>query len=218
MAYRLRPGLTFCSIGSSSVFLDLPHNRYFQLKPMLEGPFRRFVARAPVSPEELNALCEARVVEEAETATILQPATLNAARWSSQAIKHGECSGFDVACALFAQHRARKRLAQSSLKLELDRLERAVSDLPVSAPTALSPGGSIIRAFERSKLIKSPADLCLPRSIAIIDCLARVRLRARLVIGVKLAPFAAHAWAQAEDDVLNDSVEEVAKYTPILAL
>ena len=39
---------------------------------------------------------------------------------------------------------------------------------------------------------------------------------AQLVIGVRTSPFGAHSWAQHEDEVLNDSVEEVLRFTPIL--
>lgn len=33
---------------------------------------------------------------------------------------------------------------------------------------------------------------------------------------VRTNPFGAHSWAQHEDEVLNDSVEEVLRFTPIL--
>lgn len=39
-----------------------------------------------------------------------------------------------------------------------------------------------------------------------------------LVIGVRAEPFAAHSWVQVDQVVLNDTAEEVRRFTPILAL
>jgi len=87
------------------------------------------------------------------------------------------------------------------------------------AASALDRAGArTIRAFEHARLIRSAADRCLPRSIALALGLAARGCRAHVVIGVKLAPFAAHCWAQAGDEVLNDSAEEVQRYTPILVV
>jgi hypothetical protein len=65
-------------------------------------------------------------------------------------------------------------------------------------------------------VLRTAADRCLPRSIALALRLARDGLAAQLVIGVRTNPFGAHSWAQHEDEVLNDSVEEVLRFTPIL--
>jgi hypothetical protein len=39
-----------------------------------------------------------------------------------------------------------------------------------------------------------------------------------LVLGVRMMPFAAHAWVQDGDTVLNDTVDYVSAYTPILVV
>jgi hypothetical protein len=76
----------------------------------------------------------------------------------------------------------------------------------------------IVRAFEHARILRTAANRCLPRSIALSIRLASCGTRANVVIAVKLAPFAAHCWSQAGDVVLNDSVEEVQRYTPLLVL
>ena len=75
-----------------------------------------------------------------------------------------------------------------------------------------------IRAFEYARLLRTAADRCLPRSIALALCLASDGMRANVVVGVRLAPFGAHCWVQQGGDVLNDSVEEVLCYRPILVI
>jgi hypothetical protein len=77
---------------------------------------------------------------------------------------------------------------------------------------------AVVKAFESGALIRSAVDRCLPRSIALARVLARYGCRCEVVLGVKLRPFAAHCWVQTEQLVLNESVEEAARYTPILIL
>lgn len=218
MPYRLRQDITFCSIGKHYVFLDLARNRYFQLREDLTAGFRDYIAGGAGPDDTLAALSAAGVIEEAEAFVPWRPDLPHLPRSASLAIRHGTCSLLDVGLALFVQHRVRRRLTANTLSAEFKDLRRRLQDLPSWQPDVTDACGSIVRAFERSKLIQSPADLCLPRSIALVRRLAGLRLRARLVVGVKLAPFAAHAWAQVGDEVLNDSFEEVAKYTPIFAL
>jgi hypothetical protein len=59
-------------------------------------------------------------------------------------------------------------------------------------------------------------DRCLFDSLALMNLLHLDGLDARWVIGVKDRPFAAHAWVQQDDLVLNDLHEHVRRFTPIL--
>lgn len=59
---------------------------------------------------------------------------------------------------------------------------------------------------------------CLRRSALLAAFLRRRGLRARWVIGVRTWPFRAHCWLQIDDILLNDDVERLAAYTPILAI
>jgi hypothetical protein len=43
-------------------------------------------------------------------------------------------------------------------------------------------------------------------------------MRANVVLGVKQGPFGAHCWVQHGSEILNDSVEEVLRYRPILVI
>ena len=59
---------------------------------------------------------------------------------------------------------------------------------------------------------------CLADSLSLIAGLARRRLAADLVFGVKLHPFSAHCWVQAGDLVLNDPIDHAILHTPILVV
>lgn len=79
-------------------------------------------------------------------------------------------------------------------------------------------GAAMVRAFEQAKLLRTAADRCLPRSIALAGCLAAVDDPCHVILGVTSPPFGAHCWVQKGDVVLNDSHEEVQRYTPILVV
>jgi hypothetical protein len=59
---------------------------------------------------------------------------------------------------------------------------------------------------------------CLQRSFQLRSLLARHGWPVDWVFGVRTWPFAAHCWIQMEDRVLNDSLDRVRRYTPILTV
>jgi len=64
----------------------------------------------------------------------------------------------------------------------------------------------------------SSHDRCLHDSLTLIHLLSTEGLFAHWVIGVRVDPFGAHAWAQAGDVVLNDYPERVRRFKPILVI
>jgi hypothetical protein len=60
--------------------------------------------------------------------------------------------------------------------------------------------------------------LCLFDSLALLHFLARYRVFPQWVYGVRLEPFAAHCWVQAGDAVVNDIIDNVRDYTPIMSI
>jgi Transglutaminase-like superfamily len=59
---------------------------------------------------------------------------------------------------------------------------------------------------------------CLFDSLALIRFLSRFNLYADWVFGVQDDPFSAHCWVQAGAQVLNDDLEHVRSYTPIMTI
>lgn len=74
-----------------------------------------------------------------------------------------------------------------------------------------------IAAFNRLRPFYDRSYLCLFDSLALLLFLAKFRLFPRWIFGVQSEPFAAHCWVQEGDVVLNDTVERVQPYTPILS-
>lgn len=59
---------------------------------------------------------------------------------------------------------------------------------------------------------------CLFDSFALSEFLFARRIFSRWVFGVQVMPFGAHCWLQIGELVLNESIEEAGRYTPILAI
>lgn len=116
------------------------------------------------------------------------------------------------------QHRIERRLATRSFAQVLSEARDTIGCRTAKDIVQSKQAQRDIRAFQHARLLRTAADRCLPRSIALALCLARHGCRVHVVLGVKLAPFAAHCWAQNRGEVLNDELEEVRRYTPILVL
>jgi hypothetical protein len=59
---------------------------------------------------------------------------------------------------------------------------------------------------------------CLVRSALLMRFLRAAGLDADWVFGVRLHPFAAHCWVQVNDICLNDDVERLSAYAPIMVV
>lgn len=194
--------LHYCLVEGVPVFLDVTRDRYFRLGPAAEGAF--LSRTGDVWPQEAKA---ARLPEAIE-------------RPRHSALEHGPQASrgrsavLSVALSLI---RAWQILNWGSFAraigyvgaLEPDR--RAgdkVDDLMIESAVA----------FDRARRLLPANRVCLLDSIALAAFLHRRRRHPRLVIGVTLAPFAAHCWLQAGDWVLNESVDHAASFTPILVV
>ncbi|MBB3860875.1 pimeloyl-ACP methyl ester carboxylesterase [Novosphingobium hassiacum] len=218
MAAPLREGLNFCLIAGEAVFLDISTDRYFRLTPQQNADFLALLAQGTVSSADLSANWLSQL---AGTTTI--DGQLEPCQWAmpSRAFADDPGAGFPIAetsLALVAQRRFERALKTGPLALQLRLLANKLSSLPACIPAPDNRAGRVVRGFAFACYLRSAADRCLSRSLALADQLARRGCRTHVVFGVKLAPFAAHCWVQADDLVLNETVEEVARYTPILVV
>jgi hypothetical protein len=217
VTWHLRESLSYCLIDGTAIFLDLAADRYFRLDETTNDAFLSFIAGEDAT-RLIPALEAADVIESGgPTRPVASLIPIQPLRRSAAVTTGGFRLG-DVAHALLVQKHAERRLASRSLREVVTHLRRVKSKCGAHDIAPGSPAARTLRAFEYAKVLRSAADRCLPRSIALGLCLARIGVRCDVIIGVKLGPFAAHCWVQAEDEVLNDSVEEVARFTPILVV
>ena len=197
--------LAWTVIDGTAVFLDLAQDRYFRL------------------PDERN--CEfVSSVAASQSDYPSQPMSLpRPEAWispvaTSQAMELGPFRLAEVARAVWMQKRTERRLASRPFSSVLFEIRQVLEARECAGIRKESGATRTVQAFEHSRLLRSAADRCLPRSIALSISLAARGCRTHVVLGVKLAPFAAHCWVQSASEVLNDSLEEVQRYTPILVV
>lgn len=207
--------MSFCQIGDDIVFLDLKSDRYFRLTSQLAPVFGALVDAGSDGPQNCQALAAAGVVQWVDGPSNIEPARRCEPRRKAPAMASGRASAFEIARALTLEASIRRQLRSGQLFAVVGRL--AACKRQISAPCQFGDRrpSQTIRSFEIAKYFRSPANLCLTRSIAMVHRLSQRDCRAELVIGVRSAPFSAHSWVQVGDVVCNDSPEEVARFTPI---
>lgn len=212
MELHLRPGLSWCLYNGRALFLDLPHDRYFCLPEERNTLFQEW-ARGDRhgSPEVAAQLAD--VVQPGpgpRAQTFLQPATRDLTESEIRAQLRDTCG------AAIAQLRARRALKRTPIAALITRLALK----PPDAEALPGCGGleRIAAAFRATSGWIEAADQCLPRALAARRMCNRRGLGAALVLGVRVAPFAAHAWVQAGGAVVVGDLEQVRLYTPILVV
>lgn len=125
----------------------------------------------------------------------------------------------ELAAAMFAARRASRdfrRLGFGQI------LARAGQGRPIDAadPAASGDAGVLEAAavFAALRPWLPVGGACLQRSYLLLSHLRRLGLDAAWVIGVRTWPFMAHCWLQSGQVALDDDVERLVAYTPILAV
>ena len=191
--------------GDNFVFLDLQRDRYFRLSPEAEKAWQ----------QERTA---SGALDWHQPPDFPRPNNWRFPKLSSPARHTGEFRLSKVAKAIWVQKRVERRLSHTPFLSVLNDVRRAQIRIETDIEELSDVANDTIRAFEYSKLLRTAADRCLARSIALAGCLAATGDQCQVVLGVTSLPFSAHCWAQKGDVVLNDTHEEVLRYTPILVI
>jgi hypothetical protein len=96
---------------------------------------------------------------------------------------------------VFDYYRARRNFAA---------LYDKVRNCPVLEKALLSSKERVCHAMELACILYFKEVLCLQRSAATTCLLRKYGVRAEMIIGTQRMPFQAHAWVEAEGNVVND--------------
>jgi hypothetical protein len=223
MSYSLREGVSFCIVDGRSIFLDLGRDRYLGIGPTAEHAFQRLISNESLTApdrSELDKLCAQGLVDHAADGAT-RPRASSAPRLAA--------SMWEGARARITWHGVPHlclSLAHSALLLRARSLKRAVGEVARLKRSAAANADSratdrlpeYVGAFASTGLVFTTHNQCLWHSLALASFLARMGLTSDLVFGVRLRPFAAHCWVQRDDQLLNDSLDRVANFTPILVI
>ena len=231
--YYLPQHVYYCSSGSYAVFLDLHRDEYLAVdNELVDGLLAETSVHASEAPRsvherdqdhrtksvaadlidrglltrsELNSRALAPVVVPPPRRTSLhaQPAIRNLVRFHS----------FNSACRAAARS---LRTFPMRDTVAFVRRRKTLHRRCPPAPTARIL--SLTSTFNAVRLTFPHEYLCLFDSLALIEYLAAYKIFPSWIFGVQAEPFFAHCWVQYGDLLLNDSIENVTAFTPIMTV
>lgn len=225
-----------CAEGEHVILLDLRGDEYLCLpRAQLEaqgalstGRLAKSLAGADQEATvEYSALLEDLLVQGllTENASERNPAVVVGAEHVRASIavarnRHGQkLDWLYLPRFLLAVRAASQCLRSMPLELVVAKVaKRRIEHLGRGDETDIARCSRLVAAFGRLRPFILRQAVCLFDSLALLDFLARCGQFPNWVFGVQTGPFSAHCWVQAGQTVLNDSVEQVAAYTPIMVV
>jgi hypothetical protein len=225
--WRTCPGVFAAAVGEDLVFLHLPTDRYLCL-PEAARDVRTAAGALVIADSVLAAdLSQAGLVERGPPRVGPGPGRAGelVGRPRSSAVPEaaGRLRLHDLpellrATADVAASYRRRPLAELLVLAERGRSRLGACDRPAPCG-ALPPGlAETVARFHRWRPYAPVPAKCLVRSFMLLRLLQRRGFDALWVFGVATWPFRAHCWLQLGDVVLDDDVERLASYTPILVV
>ena len=216
-----RRGVSYAILGESVIILDVAANRYFLASKAASDALQKASSGRDIADAEhaaLEPLIE-RGILFADPGGAIAPAPSNLPIGAILDEEPGKLRWRDFFRVLYDIVLYERRLRRSSLsKLLGKRGSRQFARRRKSPRDDAAVSRSIAFAYRRAGLLFPTIDRCLPRSLALASTLAQRGIECDLVLGVALGPFSAHCWVQKEGVVLNDSLEHVRNFTPILVV
>lgn len=192
--------------GDHVVILDLARDRYFRLPDRESADVRAAVERGEIGGW-------------AQPSQFPRPHDWMPADQDSAPVQPAGFNLPGIAASLWLQRRLERRLEMTPF-CQLLLQTRSMVEAKVRSVGGANTNGlhQILSDFEHARLIRSAANRCVPRSLAILLRCASQGIRAHAVIGVTADPFQAHCWAQHDTIVLGDTIDNVTRFTPLLVL
>lgn len=216
MTYQLRPGLSFGFIGERAVLLDLDLDRYFLIKAEAAQTLRELMAgtgdadtcRRLPRPGGRPLLVEGRNGFDPVEPVLPGASVLETEESES---------------AHLPFHHVLRAQLEASASLRILGIRRSIAAWRRARPADVGrqfrgETAGLTRAFALRRAGVPIRRSCVPDSLALMRLLWRRGLDADLYFGVRLEPFAAHCWVQADDHLLSDPLANVLSFTPVFRL
>lgn len=233
--YYLAPHVCACELPEGAVFLDLLSSTYFAVDVHSLPLLRRMVGNwrkngslkhhetliEPHDGQLIDALRTRGFIastnsSRAFSAISSPPTAACTPNWNLRATI---CATVVMLYRICSSYATTNVLLQSRhLAILLRKLDRP---RPVQRLSSVSQYElqSVVSLFAKLRLwLYTARDNCLLDSLVLTSVLRRYHISATLYIGVALMPFSAHAWVQMDCCVLDDSVDHVRSYTPIVVV
>lgn len=238
-SYLLAPHVFLCVSGNHVVFLDLKRDRYLAIRmheaQHLGGIVRGWPVPAAVSevPSNGGGVCDsfARRLVDSGLLTLDQNAGKDAQPVTvDSAVAEITGDAYEGSLNLTFRHVLRfvRASVTAAFLLQWMPIERVASRIrsrkirrTAEDPDRFDPAAveRLITVFNRMRPFAfTGRDKCLFESLALIEFLWRNKLQPSWVFGIQTEPFAAHCWVQHRGVVLNDTVDRVRNYAPIMLI
>jgi hypothetical protein len=230
--YFLPHHVHLCEFDDGGVLLDLRREKYFgvnsgamqSLKAFMRGHGDCAAAQQEAARSTLSELEKSRLVTtNRDLGRPFRPLTLactDAVPFEGRAPGEAEIRPVHVLRFFSTGTAAALELRARSLERIVARLRerKARGAAPLRAPDAASIT-ELVKIFRRlAPLLFTTREFCLRDSLMLVEFLARHDVFPTWAIGVRTRPFGAHSWVQHGNLLLNDTLEHVETFTPILAV
>ena len=234
MRYHLSDEVHLCSVDAHVVILNLPCDRYLFLEPTASQQLRPHVDSLRSSTgldlhqpaSGLLAVLEHLVAKGLLTSV---QSSVQARTPPPPSLPHAE---IDLGCAPsgaigsrdFARYLLSAICAAAALRLlpihKVVSMQRHKAPARTSAASAsdMNLASVLCAGYCRLRTLTTGPQECLFESLTLKLFLARYGLFPEWVFGVRLEPFSAHCWLQFGHVLLNDSLQFVRTFTPIMAV
>jgi hypothetical protein len=209
---RLPAHIHYGRFGEERIFLDLETDRYFQLAAESEAVFEALEQGAFAPASGCAKLVDEGLLGYAPDGRPIRPAE-NPEPVGSLVERAQERASFGLLHVI--------EIAGLLMAARWTVRRRHLARLKSGGPIRSSRAGEFdhaVRQFLSARKYVPLAPNCLRDSLALRSFLLRRGLEARLIVGAKLHPFAAHCWLQHEGLVLNDSLSAAKGFAPVLVL
>jgi hypothetical protein len=228
VAILLTKHVYVCVADDNAIFMDLQRDAYVGLDAVQTKTLRKLLHDGPGSTAEVDSLI-AHLLEQ--RLLTQDPDNGHALRLTEATSPTAALIGFEydppcrvrwhhaiaLAAAYFEVTASLRFRSLAATVASASRRQRAAAKRR-SVPIDVESIRSLALAFRRLRpLFYRGRQSCLLDSLVLASFLARYGVFPRVVIGVTLGPFGGHCWVQHETLVLNDRLERVTKFTPILS-
>lgn len=221
MAYALRAHLAYAIVSRWTVFLDITADRYVCLGSGTGRALAKIASAenlAPPEQEALQPLLDAGFLRTDALQTAVRRPPSIAFRSSLAGVMSAPFTRREMLAALYQMARQRYAAKTSSLHEMIDGFATRKALCRTRKDDEHQRAIRSATAFDRMSLLLGAHDRCLARSFALARHLTARDVACDLVFGVSMDPFAAHCWIQHDGVILNDHLDHVQTFTPILVL
>lgn len=224
--YFLPEDVYFCPKGDALIFLCLKKDQYLKVQgePALLLSRASLNTEAFASPEDANTVSqliaagllttEARLGKAILPSDVLLPEMQlsDLPENTVERLRFGHFWNFVCACI-----GAALALRFQSIEQIVKNVQQRKAAMP-QQPLDVQRARALVMVFNTLRLLFPRRFLCRFDSLALLKFLARYDIFPMWVFAVKLDPWGAHCWVQADDILLNEEIDEAEEYIPVMAI